>query len=427
MKLTQKKVHEKTLYRNWDEFGTEMFYEKFYILLAQSEQNEKIYDEILKKNLYEHPILSNPNAGVKDGIVAKADVKKWSDVFKRNYKLGLGLWQLYYSVREKKLSGAIDHQLRKYVNFVCGGGILKHLEKVEKSFLEDFAKLYKKKSIGIHTDLAEEIGEMSEKYQKSVIQHAQAKNKLKMAGTYGNAITAALNIWIAAVAFQKAYDKDGTTEDKMKAYLAGISALGKVGVTIAKFRGIQVGLSKSVLKAATKAGVKRTALTLGIYEAAFGGAGGIIGMAWYIYDAITSYGRGNRKEAFWNSVAAVGCAIATLGLFLDGTILGAPAGVVLNIIGLVIVIVAEVIKIFGLHSSQIETWGKDLYRVEYAKGGMERMKVWFEEIKAIKVRIPWSSMADIENLKKLTDRVDEFLVNWDTYDQINNESYLKAH
>ena len=416
------KVYKSLLYKNNDDFGQLLYHAKSFLLLGQSGLRDKVYDEIMKNNLYEHPCLNNPRNGYNNPGVA---FNEWVNMFTRKYNLFLSLWQLYYSVREKALNGAIDNQMRRLVNFMFGGGVMRHVLEVENLFVTDFMRIYSRWTVEIPGSVIDEMNNMSKTYQDMLKRRAVQRN-LSIGDRYGGAVSAALNLWCTHLAFQKAYSTAGTTEDKLKAYTAAISVVSDVGIIIAKFNGIQVGITKSVLKAAASAGARRIALTLGTLEAAVGGAGGIIGVAWYIYDAIAAYGSGRRKDALMNSIAAVGCAIATIGLFLDSTVVGILPGILCNIVGLIMVIVAEIIKVFQLHSSKIESYCRDLYTNDFDKNGMKRMEVWFEELKSLEVKAPWTNSQDLEELKKLTERVDEFIVNWDTFDKIANESHFKV-
>ncbi|MFT3838177.1 MAG: hypothetical protein QM723_14440 [Myxococcaceae bacterium] len=106
-------------------------------------------------------------------------------------------------------------------------------------------------------------------------------------------------------------------------------------------------------------------LTAGKLLGAGIGALGTVVSGWQAFDAFKD---GKITEGVGDTMTAVGGAVATAGLFLDGTIAGAPAGVVLNVVGGVLAAGGAIVSLFGSKDNPFEGQEDDLDHVFKALG-----------------------------------------------------------
>jgi hypothetical protein len=108
-------------------------------------------------------------------------------------------------------------------------------------------------------------------------------------------------------------------------------------------------------------GADAAAEAAGIGASKLLGAGlGALGSVVSGFQAYDAFKNGNVTQGVGDTMSAVGGAVATAGLFLDGTIAGAPAGVVLNVVGGVVAGAGALVSLFGGSSNPFSGQEKDL-------------------------------------------------------------------
>ncbi len=141
-------------------------------------------------------------------------------------------------------------------------------------------------------------------------------------------------------------------------------SVGKEGAnlvtsTLSRFAGDSAG------EAAETAG-----LTAGKLLGAGIGALGSVVSGWQAVDAFKA---GDVQAGVGDSLTAIGGAVATAGLFFDGTIAGAPAGVVLNVVGGVVAAAGVAVSLFSSPPNPFEGQEQDLGRILQGLGVQQRV------------------------------------------------------
>jgi hypothetical protein len=164
------------------------------------------------------------------------------------------------------------------------------------------------------------------------------------------------------------------------------------------------------------AAASRLSLGLGSLEGLAGGVGGALGMLWFAWDGFTEVGKGYSKDAALDFISAAGCMIGIIGLTLDSTLFAAIPGIVFNIVGFSMVLIAQLLKYFRTFSGKNEDFCRFLYGESLEDGGAGQLDQWKKDLKSNNVLVPWE-VSKLEKINELTDRVDEFLKDWDTFDK----------
>ncbi len=95
----------------------------------------------------------------------------------------------------------------------------------------------------------------------------------------------------------------------------------------------------------------------------FGAGLGALGTVVSGWNAFDDFKNGDVQKGIGDTMGAIGGAVATAGLFLDGSIAGAPAGVVLNIAGGVIAGVGALVSLFASEPDPFEGQQDDLGKI----------------------------------------------------------------
>jgi hypothetical protein len=112
---------------------------------------------------------------------------------------------------------------------------------------------------------------------------------------------------------------------------------------------------------ATEAATAAAEEAAGLGAAKLLGAGiGALGAVVSGWQAVDAFEAGNTAQGVGDSMEAVGGIVATAGLFLDGTVAGAPVGVVLNVVGGLIAGAGALVGIFGGGGNPFQGQEKDL-------------------------------------------------------------------
>lgn len=443
--------YERLWNHNTDDFGFDLFVLKAHSLLCVSAQADQMY-AFMRTHLYEHSLLDDPNASVKN---PPPDAGTWGSMGYRSVSVTCGLWSMYYHVREKRIGGVArrstpgtgamvdwfrastpsldvdwwlhDKGLRKLANYLMGGGKMQALKEAEAEVLR---ALYTELGPGTRTTGAISKAKL-DSIRTGVIK-AKFDDLFKEAGIdmerpgrakmYGHLV---LNTYIAAFAIKGALESDMDAEATIA---AGAAALGLASdafgyVLYKKYAGqVSATASRAVARQiAVKSGAAaaRAALAVGGFEALFGGAGGLLGIVMYGFAAVTDYSAGRRKDAILDGIAAAGVAITMTGLFLDSTVVGVVPGIVCNVIGVAMIIVAEVIKIFNLWENEPETYCQALFTnaLDDSPPGMKALRKWLDDFRGIY----WGDTPSIPDADKLSRRVKELMSNADTFDMFASQ------
>ena len=121
-----------------------------------------------------------------------------------------------------------------------------------------------------------------------------------------------------------------------------------------------------------------------------------------------------------DAISVIGCGIGVWALLASGTSVGLPLGAVLGLVSFTLVLTAQLLKWLRAFNNKTEDVCKQLNGESLAQGGMERFEQWFEEFNQQTVALPLT--ADLAHqqaaIGDLLKRVDEFITDWDTYDQV---------
>jgi len=197
-----------------------------------------------------------------------------------------------------------------------------------------------------------------------------------------------------------------------------VGVFSDIGNTIAKFSGINATLSRTV---AAKAG-GRVALSLGALQAVGGGVGGVLGMAWFSYDAWQGFGKGFEKDMLLDLISSAGCVVGIFALGTTATYIGIPVGIVAGLISFIMVATAQLLKFLRTFSNNTEDLCKSLNGEPLEDGGMDRLRQWGKELQAHTVALApeMTTPSNKAALQALIDRVDTFITDWDTYDKVSS-------
>ncbi|MFO0595012.1 MAG: hypothetical protein U0228_06900 [Myxococcaceae bacterium] len=219
------------------------------------------------------------------------------------------------------------------------------------------------KLLGTTEDKLADLGETLNKFKPGMAEEELSKlteeagAKITKLGASDSALSQSLKgltVVFGAVAAVK--DWANFSDADMKTKLATITETLSVGKQGADF--VASTLSRFASSAATDAEV---ASTVGLTAGKLLGAGiGVLGTVVSGWQAFDAFKDGKIQEGVGDTMAAIGGAVATAGLFLDGTIAGAPAGVVLNIAGGVIAAAGAVVTLFAGHDDPFEGQQDDL-------------------------------------------------------------------
>jgi hypothetical protein len=124
--------------------------------------------------------------------------------------------------------------------------------------------------------------------------------------------------------------------------------------------------ANSAADVAEKAGTDAAAAaeTVGLTAGKLLGAGiGALGAVVSGWQAFDDFKAGNTQKGVGETMTAIGGVVATAGLFLDGSIAGAPAGVVLNVVGGVLAAAGTVVSLFAGSPNPFEGDQKDMGKI----------------------------------------------------------------
>ncbi len=453
---------------NKDPFGIDLFCHKGGMMLCTMRDAESVYKNFLEANLYEHYILDDPNHGYKPH---NEELEDWGNLLYRSHNITFNIWMAYYGIREslikfdkaqvfsqqvvpnnphtgdiaewfktnvihqqdvnyqqglKASSGTApqdyskwtlnDEQVRKLANYMVGGGQIDALKNIEGKLASQIQHIFANTNFkDIPFDKIDQLHDHVLAYKEQLVTDVP---EARVGGIThaGNIAGASINLLLSGVVFSNAYKPDADSTLKYRAWSMALGVFSDVGNTIAKFRGIDATLSRTV---AAKAG-GRVALSLGGLQLIGGGVGGVLGAVWFSYDMIRGVTSGFEKDALLDLASAVGAAIGVAALFATGTIWGLPAGAVLGLVSFIMVGTAQLLKFLRTFNNTTEDTCKQLNGYSLAKGGMERFEQWFNELEAQTVALPPSiiSAGDEKAIEKLIQRVDAFITDWDTYDKV---------
>lgn len=138
--------------------------------------------------------------------------------------------------------------------------------------------------------------------------------------------------------------------------IAGTLNVGKEGAEL-----VTTTLTRFTADSATAGSGEAVAETAGLTAGKLLGAGiGALGTVVSGWNAVDDFSSGNIQAGVGDSLSALGGAVTTAGLFLDGTIVGAEAGVVLNVAGGVIAAAGAVVSLFSSPPDPFESQEGDL-------------------------------------------------------------------
>jgi hypothetical protein len=156
--------------------------------------------------------------------------------------------------------------------------------------------------------------------------------------------------------------KNFNTED-VQQKLATLSQTLNVGQTGAQL--VTGTLTRFAASSADASGAG-TAATAAAEETGLGaakllGAGiGALGTVVSGWQAVDAFEQGKTAQGVGDSISALGGAVATAGLFLDGTVAGVEVGVVLNVVGGVLAAAGGLVSLFGGSDDPFSGQEKDL-------------------------------------------------------------------
>ncbi|OUR88878.1 hypothetical protein A9Q81_22890 [Gammaproteobacteria bacterium 42_54_T18] len=444
---------------NDDDYGVNLIIHKMFLILSKMSEATDVYREFVKSNLFEHPVLEDTAKGYRDAGLQTAE---WSNMLYRSNNILWDVCMAFYVVREEALKfkqatvfqskvvpktlppNAVsdwitknvifpdavagkstpsqlynewklgDVQVRKLANYLLDGGQIDNLKSVERQFAQAIKEI-----MGNKWFKAVPFDKMDLIHKKLLDVKLSLMGEIppaKIAGMQNsaNVASAAINLLLANVVYDNAYKKDASFEAKLRAHTVAIGVFSDVANTVAKFKGIEATLVRSV---AQKAG-GRAAVGLGIAQFVGGGVGGVLGTLWFAYDGALSYGKGFEKDAMLDSISAVGCGLGAIGMMLNGTVVGLPIGVVCNIASFTLVLGAQALKYSRVFNSETEDYCKYLNGESIENGGMDRFSVWEREMGDLAVSLPldFLPMDRQSYIVNLIERADEFITNGDTYD-----------
>ncbi len=438
---------------NIDPFGYDLFLLKTHSLLGQSHLSDEIYYSWARSHIYEHPTLDDLGADV--GF-KEPRAKAWFDQAYRSAEIVSTLWQVYYGARDKALRASAMHSAksstpsaemianwfrhstpsapvdwwlhdrgsRKLVNYLLGGNKMKELAAIEEDILRSIDEI-----VGNSARTKGAIPKATlDRIRESVIK-AKLKGILSEGGidldqpkVTTMPIQIVINLFVVGVVWHAAEKTQWNSEAKLMVMAAGLGLTADTMSYVAFKRwGIQGTLSRSAIKRAAQKGMgklasvtaTRAAAALGAAEFIAGGVGGALGVVMYGFSAVSNYSAGQRKDAVLDGLAAAGCALTTAGLFLDATVVGVVPGVVCNIVGIAMMVVAEVTKHFSLWENEPEEYCKALYtaKLTVTPPGMESFDWLLDDFPHY-----FGKEFSVKEAKEMVGRVHELLSNWDTFD-----------
>lgn len=153
-----------------------------------------------------------------------------------------------------------------------------------------------------------------------------------------------------------------------------------------------------------------------------GGVGGVVGVIWSATSSVRAFSGGRRKEGTLALIEMAGAAMSTAGLCMMSTGVGAIPGAAVEIVGLVIWGLAFCANEFDWWTNTYEKNSHNRYKnpLDGLHPGMDELKVWLEEREASKVCWDFDAFP-LREAEALTERVDEFLSNVDTFDHFQKE------
>jgi len=451
---------------NQDIFGYDLYNLKTHQIVSQSKEADIVYKSFMKENLFEHSIIDNPTHGYETN---SPDPFHWANQAYRTSNTLHEFIMFYYHVRqglisaknasilqreilpktpssgnlhawvitEKSLDSSPglaghgtpsqlyqewrlnDKEIRKLANYLLRGNKLDDIKAVEADIVKGIRDIIGNRSFReVPFDEFDKIHEMALDVKKKFL--LRNNIDIKRPGKFESAAVV-LNIVIAAISIHHAHDSDWSPEETLGACSAILAASTDIGVFVGKIYAIEATLSRSALQAIPKLGIRYLSMGLGTAKLIAGGAGGIIGIVWCSLDSGKGYLKGYRKDATLDAISAVGCAITTVGLFLDATVVGAVPGIACNILGFLILICAQAAKYFRWWSEELEDYCKRLYCESLEDGGMKRLEFWENEYEEAKVLWPPEMFKGWKELEEFIERVDTFLVDMDTYDLFKKE------
>ena len=452
---------------NRDRFGIDLFLAKLMKLLADTEVGKDICQKYLVEMLYEHPALEETYQGVTaDQREGKINISEWGNIFYRSHNLLFNTWMQFYKWREgtnslrkhvyatkigsqtptpghiakwigeneifpNSIAGSStpsqlydrwelsDVKMRKLADYLLGGNKTSKLIAVEEAILDEIKILFSGQSFKeIPFDKIDELHAKILTVKNDLLTQKLnlPTDRISKTLDYGSA---AVNSLLTVMAYSNA-SKSKSNEAWLRAHTTAIGLLSDVGNSIATMRGVTVSLNRSVLS--TASGTARLAgSTLGRLQLIGGGVGGVLGAVWSSWDAFNNFYEGNSKDAILDTISAVGCMIGTVGLFLDATVIGLVPGIILNIVSFLTVLVAQLLKYFRTFSGKYEDYVNFLYGKDLEEGGINRLRLMEDEIEDDLVKIPFemSYGPGLKELTALLERVDDFLGDWDTFDEID--------
>ncbi len=281
---------------NKDRFGFDLFTHKILLTLSTMRDADTIYKEFLHANLYEHPILNDPNRGYKAHDV---DLENWGNILYRVDGITFDTVISYLSNREaftkfaKKeffqkqvlpetpLSGEIadwikenvlykqnvnyqsgvkinsstpsqhytewtlnDEQIRKLANYLNGGGKIDELMAIEARIAAEIKAIFAGVNFkDIPFDEINKLHEQVLKLKESIIIHVpNTTHNVEQTSFVSSSV---INLLLATVVYSNAYSENSTLENKLRAHSLAVGLFSDTANAIAKVFNIQATLSLS--------------------------------------------------------------------------------------------------------------------------------------------------------------------------------------